>query len=52
MEFLWIIAALMVFLILKGIYDKKKARERLVHRLRENWGKLSDEEYSAPSFLT
>lgn len=46
MEFLWIIAAIMIVLIGKGFYDKKKARERLVIRLRENWGKIPEEEYT------
>lgn len=50
MEFLWVIAAMMIFLIGKGFYDKKKAKERLVFRLKENWGKLSDEEYTDAKF--
>ena len=50
MEFLWIIVALMVFLFFKGIYDKKKSKERLVRLLRENWGTLPTEEYSEAKF--
>lgn len=46
MEFLWIVAAMMLFLIGKGFYDKKKARERLNLQLKENWGTLSEEEYT------
>ena len=50
MEILWIIAAMMLFLIIKGIYDKKKARERLIFKLQEDWGKLSEEEYTEAKY--
>ena len=50
MEFLWFLAALMVFLFFKGIYDKKRAKERLFMRLESDWGKLPDEEYSDAKF--
>ncbi len=50
MEILWVILALMLFLCLKGIYDKKKKLERLVIRLRENWGVLPEEEYTEVKF--
>ncbi len=50
MEFLWIVVALMLFFIVKGIYDKKKEGERLIRNLRENWGNLSEEEYSEAKF--
>ena len=46
MEILWVIGVMMLGLIIKGIYDKKKERERLVLRLRNNWGRLPEEEYS------
>jgi len=50
MEFLWLLAVVMAFLICKGFYDKKKAKERLIKRLSENWGKLPEEEYSEAKF--
>ena len=50
MGFLWLFAALMVFLFFKGIYDKKKAKELLVMRLLQQWGKLPEEEYSEVKF--
>ena len=50
MEFLWVIAAMMVFLFIKGIYDKKKARERLVLKLQKDWGTLPEQEYSEAKF--
>ena len=50
MEFLWLIAACMVFLFFKGIYDKKKAKERLAMRLLEEWGKYPEQEYSESKF--
>lgn len=50
MEFLWLVAAFMVFLFIKGIYDKKKAKERLVMRLLRNWGTLPEEDYSEAKF--
>ena len=46
MEILWVIAAMIILLFIKGIYDKKKERERLIVRLRNNWGKLPEEEFS------
>ncbi len=50
MEFLWVVAVMMLFLIVKGFYDKKKAKERLIIRLKESWGKLPEEEYSEVKF--
>lgn len=50
MEFLWVIAAFMVVLIIKGFYDKKKARERLIARLKDDWGRIPDEEYTEAKF--
>ncbi len=50
MEFLWVVAALMAFLIVKGFYDKKKQRERLVARLKDDWGRLPEEEYTEAKF--
>lgn len=50
MEIIWVILAMMVFLAVKGVYDKKKQRERLILSLSENWGKLPEEEYSEAKF--
>lgn len=50
MEFLWIIAAFIVFFACKGIYDKKKSKERLVKRISAEWGKFPEEEYSESKF--
>jgi len=46
MEILWIIAIMIVVLFIKGIYDKKKERERLIIKLRNGWGLISEEEYT------
>ena len=46
MEFLWVIAVFMVFLGLKGYYDKKKEKERLLVKLQEQWGCIPEESYS------
>lgn len=46
MEIVWVIAAIMAVLIIKGIYDKKKEREQLICRLQNNWGNLPEEEYT------
>lgn len=50
MEIVWVILALMLFLCIKGVYDKKKQRERLIFRLHEAWGTLPEEEYSEAKF--
>ena len=50
MEIVWIILALMLFLSVKGIYDNKKKLERLVLRLREQWGVFPKEEYTEVKF--
>jgi len=50
MEFFIILAALVLFLFIKGMYDKKKNRERLVARLREHWGKLPEDEISQEKY--
>lgn len=46
MEILWVIAVIMLGLFLKGIYDKKKEKEQMIYRLRNNWGKSPEEEYT------
>ena len=45
MEILWVITIMMTGLFVKGLYDKKKDRERLILRLCNNWGQLPEEEY-------
>lgn len=52
MEFLGIFIALVLFLLVKGCYDKKKAEKHLVSRLRDTWGTLPDSEYSEEKFLS
>ncbi len=46
MEILWVILAMMLLLFVKGIYDKKKNKERLIIKLRNGWGRISEEEYT------
>lgn len=46
MEILYVIAVMMLLLLVKGIYDKKKERERLKKHLFDTWGKLPKEEYT------
>jgi len=46
MEFLWVIAVMLLGLFIKGIYDKKKEKERMISSLRNNWGKIPSAEYT------
>lgn len=45
MELLLFIAAGMLFLAIKGFYDRKQAKKRLYYRLKEEWGTVPKEEY-------
>ena len=47
MEYLVLGVVVILFLAGKGIYDKKKYKERVRRMLREGFGTVSDEEYSA-----
>lgn len=50
MEILAIVAAGMLFLAIKGIYDGKKARLRLRKRLQTEWGTVPTEEYTQEKY--
>lgn len=50
MEILAIIAAGMLFLTIKGIYDARKAKIRLRKRLQEEWGTVPTEEYTEEKY--
>lgn len=50
MEIVLVIAALIVFLTIKGIFDKKKARKRLAETISVQWGKLPEEDYTEEKF--
>ncbi len=52
MEIVLVIAAIILFFSVKGIFDKKKARKRLAETLSAQWGKLSEEEYSGEKFAS
>ena len=47
MEYLVLVIVVIIFLIGKGIYDKKKYKQRIRRMLSEEFGTVSDEEYSA-----
>ena len=46
MEIVLVIAVLMVILIIKGFYDNKKAKERLISQLKSDWGRIPATEYT------
>lgn len=46
MEIVYVVIGLMILLIIKGIYDEKRNKRILMHQLREEWGKVPEEEYS------
>ena len=46
MEYLVLVAVVVLFLAGKGFYDKKKYKERIRRMLREDFGTVSEEEYS------
>jgi len=52
MEFVYITGALIVIFIIKGIYDTKKNKEKLIERLKQQWGQLPEQEYTADSFIS
>ena len=47
MEYLVLGVAVILFLAGKGFYDKKKYKERIRRSLRDDFGTVSDEEYTA-----
>ena len=46
MEYLVIGAVVFLFLVGKGIYDKKRYRQRVRQMLQDSFGTVSDEEYT------
>lgn len=50
MELVLVIAAMILFLTVKGFLDKKKARRRLEETISQQWGKLPEEEYTEEKF--
>ncbi|MGN0505527.1 MAG: hypothetical protein ACI4FZ_03145 [Lachnospiraceae bacterium] len=50
MEIVAIIAAGMLVLAIKGIYDRKNAKLRLYQRLKDEWGTLPKEEYTEEKY--
>lgn len=50
MEFLLLIIGLLVCLFIKGLYDRKKARIKLIQRLKREWGQVPSEEYTYEEF--
>jgi len=49
-EILWVIAVMILILAGKGLYNKKKERQRLILQLRENWGKRPVYDFSESKF--
>jgi len=50
LEIVLVIAVLMVILIIKGFYDNKKAKERLISQLKNDWGRIPATEYTEAKF--
>ncbi len=50
MELLLIIAVIMAFLTIKGFYDRKKQKEWLIDFLKNNWGKIPEQEYTQEKY--
>ncbi len=46
MEFIIIAFAIIVVFIVKGIYDKKNNRIKLMRKLKREWGQIPEEEYT------
>jgi len=46
MEFILIIIVILIGFFIKGIYDKKNNRIKLLEKLKKEWGKIPDEEYT------
>lgn len=49
MEFIVIIIGIIAAFIIKGIYDKKNNRVKLLQRLEREWGQIPEEEYTTES---
>ena len=50
MQYIIIAALILVFFMLKGIYDKKKAKERIMQQLKKAWGAVPQETYLPEKF--
>ena len=50
MQYLIIAALILAFLTLKGIYDKKKAKEQILQQLKKAWGSIPTETYLPEKF--
>ncbi len=47
MEFIVMAAGIIAAFIIKGIYDKKNNRIKLMQKLKREWGQIPDEEYTS-----
>ena len=50
MQYLIIAALILAFFTLKGIYDKKKAKEQILQQLKKAWGSIPTETYLPEKF--
>lgn len=50
MEFLLLFLGIFLFLAVKGVVDRKKARVRLTENLKKNWGTVPTHEYSEEKY--
>lgn len=46
MEFIFITIAILIVFFIKGIYDRRNNRIKLINRLKREWGQLPEEEYT------
>ncbi len=50
MEFIIFVVAVLLVLFIKGIHDRKKARIKLLEKLKKEWGQIPEEEYTYEEF--
>jgi DNA mismatch repair ATPase MutS len=50
MEFIIAIIIILICFFIKGIYDRKTARIKLIQKLKKEWGQVPEEEYTLEEF--
>lgn len=52
MEFVYIIGAIIIVLIIKSIYDSKNNKEKIIAKLEKQWGDIPQQEYTYDNLVS
>lgn len=52
MEFIYITGALIITFIIKSIYDSKNNKEKVIAKLKKQWGEIPEQEYTSDNMIS